>query len=192
MATWPDNSAKPIDKLNADTDTVTGTGGGRSQLDIISQFVNSMLAAIGTGATPWTDANDGATSGLDADLLDGKQGALYGILATAAEWTRQQNFDAATMTWASPLTWDLNTKQIAILSLTGNTTMNNPTNMKAGGVYNLWVDNAGAFDITSWGSAFVWADGVIPTVTSGAGKIDIFTFLSNGVKMAGVSRANFS
>lgn len=190
---WPNNAAITIDKLDSDGDDVTGGSGARSQLDAIAQKVNAMLAAIATGAVPWTDANDGPASGLNADLLDGKQGALYGILATAAEWTAQQNFTAGDLTYASPNTdWNLNTHQVGILALAGTVQLNNPTNIKKGGVYILVVNNGGAFNLT-WGTAFKFENGVTPTVTSGNGKIDVFTFIGNtGSTLLGVQRVNFS
>ena len=194
MSTWPSNSAITLDALDSDSDVVTGASGGRAQLEDVAQAVNSILAACATGSTPWTDANDGAGSGLDADTVDGKQAAALGALAVAAEWTAQQNFNAATLTYASPNTdWNLNTHQVGILNLAGSITMNAPTNIKQGGVYILIVNNQGSgYDIT-WNSAYKWEGGVTPTVTSGSGKVDVFTFVANTTStLVGVARQDFS
>lgn len=45
------------------------------------------------GSTIWTAANDGAGSGLDADLLDGLQATAFGRLGVANTWTAAQTFN---------------------------------------------------------------------------------------------------
>jgi hypothetical protein len=39
------------------------------------------------GGTPWTSANDGSGSGLDADLLDGQQGSYYAAASSLSNYT---------------------------------------------------------------------------------------------------------
>lgn len=47
----------------------------------------------GAFATLWHSANGGTGSGLDADLLDGSEGAAFGKLASANSWTQTQKID---------------------------------------------------------------------------------------------------
>ena len=54
---WPSNTALPTTNLDADTDTVTGAGGGREQLFNSIVRLNSALSAIDSGATPYTTSN---------------------------------------------------------------------------------------------------------------------------------------
>jgi hypothetical protein len=48
----------------------------------------------GKTGTVWTSSNDGAASGLDADLLDGAQGALYAQYAAVGATFTDRNFSA--------------------------------------------------------------------------------------------------
>jgi hypothetical protein len=195
MATWPNNAAKPITNLDADGDTVTGTGGGRDQLDTVSQAVNDILAAVATNATVWSDDNHGSGSGLDADKLDNLHAASFGRYATVGGWTAQQYFTQAVVTRAATVNWNLSTQQGGLLTLNGNvTTFAAPTNQKAGSVYILMVKNTGAFTIsaTGWNAVFKWPGGTAPATTQGSGKVDILTFISDGSSMYGVNVEDFS
>lgn len=49
----------------------------RAELLALVNKVQAMLAEIASGATVWHSGNDGAGSGLDADLLDGQSSAFY-------------------------------------------------------------------------------------------------------------------
>lgn len=55
----------------------------RVELKAAIDKLNALLTDIGVGSSVWTTANDGASSGLDADLLDGQHGAYYNALGNA-------------------------------------------------------------------------------------------------------------
>lgn len=55
----------------------------RAEIAAIVDKVNALITDIGAGSIVWTNSNDGAGSGLDADLLDGQQGSHYLDLANA-------------------------------------------------------------------------------------------------------------
>jgi hypothetical protein len=46
------------------------------------------------------------------------------------------------------------------------------------GRIQLEIRNTGAFSISGWPASVVWPNGVTPSVTSGAGKKDVFVFWS--------------
>jgi len=73
---------------------------------------------------------------------------------------------------------DLSLGSYVILTLSATVTTMTITNWPPADC-NLILDvrNQGAFNITGWGGA-KWAGGTLPTVTSGAGKKDVFTLFS--------------
>ncbi len=89
-------------------------------------------------------------------------------------------------------TWDLDTGQSYILTLTGNTTIT-PTNMKSGATYIMILKQDGTGNRTiTWNSVFKWAGGTAPTLSTGANDVDIITFLSDGGNLYGTIHNDFS
>lgn len=114
-------------------------------------------------------------------------------LAAVQAMTGQKTFTEATLTDAANIAWNLNTAQAAKVTLAGNRTLDNPTNMKAGGTYILRVIQDGAGSRTlAYGAAYKWPGGTAPTLSTGGGAVDILTFLSDGTSMFGVAQLNFS
>ena len=109
-----------------------------------------------------------------------------------AESDKQKTFKLATLTDAATIDWDLNDAQVASVTLGGNRTLANPTNMKAGGTYVLTIlQDATGSRTLAYGSAYRWQGGAAPTLSTAAGAADIITFLSDGVSMFGVIRQDF-
>jgi hypothetical protein len=107
--------------------------------------------------------------------------------------TGQQFFPQATLTDGASIAWNLNTQQAGIVTLGGNRTLANPTNMQAGSTYTLIVkQDATGSRTLAYGSNYKWPGGTTPTLTAGANGVDILTFISDGSKMYGVAAANFS
>ncbi len=68
------------------------------------------------------------------------------------------------------------------LSLTASITGVTVTGWPASGVtgkVRLIVANTGAFSIAGWPAGTIWPGGIAPTITSGAGKIDIILLMSD-------------
>lgn len=92
-----------------------------------------------------------------------------------------------TLTFASPNTvWNVAAGSFGILTLTGNTIMQNPTSLSAG-YFTLQIiqDGTGGRNITTWGNTFFFPAGVAPVLTSNANAVDLFTFISNGSVLMG-------
>lgn len=89
-----------------------------------------------------------------------------------------------TLTDAATVTWNTATSQVATFTfVSSNRTMGTPTNLKDGAFYALKVvQNAGGNTLT-WSSNFKWTNGTAPTLSTGAGAIDIFLFESDGTNM---------
>jgi hypothetical protein len=71
-------------------------------------------------------------------------------------------------------------------------TLDNPTNKVDGAVYILVVKQNGTGGYTlSYGSDYKFPGGTAPTITSGANKVSVLTFVSDGTNLYGVSSLNY-
>ncbi len=163
---------KAITKANLVTDITTGLSVTESQ---ISDLGTSALITTDIGAS--VQAYDADTAKTDV----------------AQEFSKQQNFDAGTLTDAASIAWDLDDNQVAKVTLGGNRTLAAPSNMKDGGTYVLRVIQDGTGSRTlAYNSVFKWPAGEAPTLTTDADAIDILTFISDGTNMYGVASLDFS
>lgn len=114
-------------------------------------------------------------------------------LNTVGLYNKQQNFKKTTLADGTNISWSLNTAQVASVTLAGNRTLDNPTNMVDGGTYILIVkqDGTGTRTLT-YGTAYKWSSGTAPTLSTGANAVDILSFISDGTNMYGVEQLNFS
>lgn len=155
--------ATDVNSINSTLSALSGDVGG--------------LPTFGTAAT-----EDTGTSGHTVPFLDGINA-----------WSKQQYFAMATLTDAASIAWPLDTAQVATVTLTDNRTLANPTNMKAGGTYQLIVrQDATGSRTLAYGSAYKWPSGTAPTLTTAASSIDLLTFLSDGSSMFGVAVKAFA
>lgn len=143
---------------------------------------------------------DGTGSGLDADLLDGKNtgtsGNVIPTLDGANTWSAVQThskayyFSTQTLTDGATISWDASSAQVAVVTLGGNRTMAAPTNLANGAIYSLGVyqDATGSRTLT-WNSVFKWNAGTAPTLSSGANSKNFFMFMSDGTNLYEMSRS---
>lgn len=107
-------------------------------------------------------------------------------------WTYQQYFVETTLTDAANISWDLDTNQVAKVTLGGDRTLDNPSNMKAGAMYTLRIiQDATGSRLLSFGTAYKFPGGVVPTLTSTANAVDIITFICDGTNMYGIFQGDF-
>ncbi len=109
--------------------------------------------------------------------------------------TRVSNIERGTgsLVDAPNIEWDLDKDSVGEVTLGGNRTLNNPTNMKDGNTYILTVkqDATGGRTLT-YGSDYRWEDGIAPVLSTGTNAIDKLVFITDGLKMDGVIRQDFS
>lgn len=112
----------------------------------------------------------------------------------AQEYERQLNFNSTTLSDGANIAWDLDLNQVASVTLAGNRTLDNPTNMKAGSTYILIVNQDGTGDRTlAYDTAYKFIGGTAPVLTTGTpSAVDILTFVSDGTNMYGVISKDFS
>ena len=112
---------------------------------------------------------------------------------TAQEYTATQNFNATTLSDGANISWDAAANQVASVTLAGNRTLDNPTNMVDGATYILTVkQDATGTRTLAYGTAYKWSGGTAPTLTTDASAIDIITFVCDGTSMYGVATLDFS
>lgn len=91
-----------------------------------------------------------------------------------------------TLTDGASIAWNVANGAFATVTLGGNRALANPTNLVAGASYALKVTQDGTGSRTlSYGSAFKWAGGTAPTLSTTAGAVDILTFISDGTNLYG-------
>jgi len=115
------------------------------------------------------------------------------VSGTVRSYSKQQNFGTTTLSDGANISWDLDDNQSSKVTLGGNRTLDNPTNMVDGGTYVLRViqDATGSRTLT-YGANYKWSGGTAPTLTTTANAVDIITFISDGTDMLGVFTGDFS
>ncbi len=132
----------------------------------------------------------GVTQSMPDHLHSTGEGAGGEITGTAREYSASQNFDEAVITsvvdaTSSDLAWNLQTSQTAIHTLTDNTTVSNPSNMKAGGTYVLRIIQAAGVYSIDWDTSYIWGSQDPPAAPAANGDVIILTFYSDGSNMYG-------
>lgn len=108
-------------------------------------------------------------------------------------FTAQQRNVPVTLTDGATISWNLITGQVAKVTLGGNRVLSNPTNMRDGAFYTLIVKQDGTGSRTlGFGTAYKFENGIVPTLSTGVGAVDIFTFVSDGTNMYGAIGKNFA
>lgn len=94
----------------------------------------------------------------------------------------------ADLTDGATITWDASVAFAFRVTLGGSRTISNPTSQVAGSLYTLNViqDDTGSRLIT-WGSAFKYAGGTAPVLSTTAGASDVILFYSDGTYLTVLS-----
>lgn len=138
---------------------------------LLSQFPNFATTAVSA-----TEA--------ELNLLSGYAGSAIPDYDVAGDWNKQQYFGETTLTDATNISWNLAEAQVAVVTLGGNRTLDNPTNMVAGATYQLRIvqDGTGARSL-SFGSAYKFPGGSTPFNSLTPNAVDIMCCTSNGTSM---------
>lgn len=90
-------------------------------------------------------------------------------------------------------TWDAERIFSGELYLTENTILDNPSGLAFGLVYILKVtQNTASAKTLGFGNCFKWPGGVVPTISTTLGAVDIFSFVSDGTNLYGVIQQAFA
>ena len=111
-------------------------------------------------------------------------------LAVAQEYTASQNFDEQTLSDGATIDLNLQTQQVSKVTLGGNRTFNAPSNHAAGLVCVLTIIQDGTGSRTAtFNSAYKFAGGSAPTLTTTASARDILVFMSDGTNLREIGRS---
>jgi hypothetical protein len=165
--------------------TTTGTAGIFTSGTIAT--LNSTTGTIGNFTTTLTG---------DVTISTGSAtvGTRVAVLNTAQQYSRAHNFAATALTITSgTVPWNLAENQVATLTVTTNSTMNTPTNPQAGCTYVMIVtQGTGGSNTLSFSTAYKFAGGSAPVLSTGSAQVDVLSFVTNGTVLYGVSSQNFS
>lgn len=118
-------------------------------------------------------------------------GSKVAWMMVAEYWT-YINGKTTTLTDAASIAWDLSAGNIATVTLGGNRTLANPTQL-AVGTYVLKVIQDGTGSRTlAYGNNFKWPSATAPTLSTAASAVDILTFICDGSSMYGVAAKGFA
>lgn len=174
------------------------TGAGVSEGDFKTAFtamrdyLNGLLDDTGVVADARTALGLGTAAVLAAGTADANLPTNTNLKGTVRSFTKQQGFAESAISDGANISWDLDNAQVSSVTLAGNRTLDNPTNMVNGHTYILIVTQDGGGSRTlAYGAAYLWPSGTAPTLTTGGGSVDILTFVSNGSVMYGVAQLDF-
>ncbi len=104
-------------------------------------------------------------------------------------WVALDGFQ--TLTDAATITWNVKDGRSSVVTLGGNRTLGNPTNLHTGRNYVLIVkqDGTGSRTITWPTTPAPLFPGGAPTLSTGANAVDIFDFFYDGTNLIQVGRA---
>ncbi len=202
VATTADISGGTFDGIVGGTTPAAITG---TQVDITAQgdlrlqdttggeYVGFQAAATTTTYTVTMPATAAASNGQALTTTTAGIGSWSTVgdasLASAQEWTAQQNFNNTALVFDATQDWALAANQVATLTLTANTIFDAPTQMVDGAFYSLIIIQDGTGSRTaSWNTVFKWAAATAPTLTTTASAKDIFVWRSDGTNMYEVGR----
>ncbi len=164
------------------TDYAPATSGSSILKASSGGFANAVAGTDYCGAT----SGSGVLKGSSGNTAAAVAGTDFVAPGTATDFTAQQNFISQSLTDGASISWNLASQQNAHVTLGGNRTLSNPTNLKNGGTYILRVVQDGTGSRTlAYGTAYKWPGGVAPTLSTAASAVDILTFVSDGTNMYG-------
>ena len=173
------------------TDTLTNNSLTAPVLTGSSSAAGSILFKEDTdnGTNAVTLIGPAATTDVTLTLPNVTANTSLAALNLAQEYTASQNFDEQTLTDGSSIDWNLQTQQVAIVTLGGNRTFNAPSNHAAGLVCVLTIVQDGTGSRTAtFNSAFKFR-GAAPTLTTPASARDILIFISDGTNLREIGRS---
>lgn len=158
--------------------------------------IGQSLVWDGTQFKPTTPSG-GVSSVSNADgtlTVSPTTGAIVASLnlAHANTWTGSQNVAAVALTDASSIATDASLGNVFTVTLGGNRTLANPTNLVAGGTYT-WIvtQDATGSRTLAYGSLFKWPGGSTPVLTTAANAVDMISGVYFNSLIYAVQQGNF-
>jgi hypothetical protein len=87
------------------------------------------------------------------------------------------------LTDGATINTDCNLSNVHSVTLGGNRTLANPTNLQSGSMYTWIITQGSGGQTLAYGTAFKWVGGSAPLLSVGAGDIDVITGIYNGTSI---------
>jgi hypothetical protein len=163
-----------LDEDNMASDSATALATQQS----IKAYADGKVSDTAYDATSWNAVTTIAPS---KNAVRDQIETMLTSIATKQIATTQTLSDGAN------ISWNIASGNHATVTLAGNRTLDNPTNMVAGQMHYLIVIQDGTGGRTlSFGSAYLFEDAIDPSVSSGASDKDIFQFYCDGTNMINI------
>lgn len=133
---------------------------------------------VATGTAPLVVASTTKVANLNADMVDGIEAAAMAQKAVANEFTKPQWHDLTGMTFDATQDWDWSLHANAVITLTGNTTFDAPTNSADGQICTVTlIQNATGGHAVAWNAVYFFDDIGVPVMpTTASSGIMIISF----------------
>ena len=160
------------------TGTVAVNKGGTGAT---THTANSVLVGNGTSAVgsiaPSTSGNVLTSNGSVWDSTTPSTVGI-GLLDEANTWTKGQRGEITALTYGSTITLDLNHSNHFSFTLTGNSTLANPSNLTAGQTGSIFITQDGTGNrILSFGNYWMWSGGGAPDLSTDASLVDRLDYI---------------
>lgn len=124
---------------------------------------------------------------LNADIIwdeTSVPGSLRGLIAPGAVVPIKLGFSATALTDAASIVTDASSGPVFTVTIAGNRTLANPSNLVIGLTY-YWVitQAAGGNHTLAYDTLFTFAGGTPPTLSTAAGAVDVLTAVYDGLKL---------
>lgn len=107
-------------------------------------------------------------------------------------WTKLQGSTPVALTAGANVSIDLSDSNVFTLSLSSSGQLDNPSNIPSSGSFIIIVTQSGGGNSLSFDTKYKFIGGSAPTISSGAGEIDILTCVTDGTDVYVVEAQNFS
>jgi len=147
---------------------------------LVSGGTGSFTTLTVTGTTTLATALTGVLKGTSGVVSVATAGTDYAGISTAQSFTAGQRGSVSALTDGATITPNFNTANNFSLTLGGNRTLANPTNITAGqsGVIVITQDATGGRTL-AFGSYWDFSGGTAPTLTTAANAVDVLVYYVN-------------
>jgi len=147
---------------------------------LVSGGTGSFTTLTVTGTTTLATALTGVLKGTSGVVSVATAGTDYAGISTAQSFTAGQRGSVSALTDGATITPNFNTANNFSLTIGGNRTLANPTNLTSGqsGVIVITQDATGSRTL-AYGSYWDFSGGTAPTLTTTANAVDVLVYYVN-------------
>lgn len=127
----------------------------------VTLMILAVLIAPGWATSPYPDTCSTSST--------------YGCLAGNNTWTKGQAVSPFALTDAATIAVDASQSNSFTVTLGGNRTLGNPTNLIAGETLTFQVTQGTGGQTLAYSSDFKWPGGTAPTLSTGAAAVDVIS-----------------